>query len=157
MATKSKKAAAPDTGDDDLLGGEAGSDDLLGGEGAANGKSNGKANGKAKVKAAKAPSKASKAPTEAKAPKAAKPKAPKAEGAATRGLKGTGKFYIDPEELVALQKKIASQKKPATSRELAQKFEVPTWKARSAAAALVKAGKGQMTKAGSMLLFTPVA
>lgn len=158
MATKAKKptTSAPDAADD-LLGGTPPADDLLGGDAAApkaKAAAKSKANGKAKpaAKAAKADKPAAKAKAE-KAPK--EPKAAKAAAATNRGPKGSGKFYMDPDELAALQKKIGTQKKPLSSKELAEKFETDTWKARTAAAALVKAGKGSMAKVGSTLVYTP--
>lgn len=182
MGTKANKKAAPvDDAADDLLGGSGDAapvgdaDDLLGGSDAA---PKAKAKGKAKAakpaaKGAKPAAKAAK-PVASKVPakpaaktakgkaapaekpaKAAKPKAAKASGAGSKGAKGTGKFYIAAEELTALQKKIAAVKKAQTSKELAERFTVPTWQARTAAAALAKEGKGSLAKVGALVVYTP--
>lgn len=159
MATKNSKTKTAAAEAEDLLGGTPASDDLLGGSAPTTTKPKAskpaaKAATKPAAKAAKPAAKAAKAEPAAKLVKAAK--APKAVAEAVeRGAKGTGKFYIDPAELAALQKKIASQKKPASSKELADKFETETWKARTAAAALAKEGKGSLAKVGSTLVYTP--
>lgn len=151
MATKKSAAAA----DDDLLGGTPG-DDLLDSN-AKPSKTKGK--GKPAAKAAKGKPVAKAAKADKPAAKAAKADKPAAKAPRTpsgpRGAKGTGKFYFPVEEMEALQKKVSSLKKPTSTKEIAEKFEVPTWRARLAAAALVKNGKGTLEKSGSVLVFTP--
>ena len=148
-----KKQATAES--DDLLGGAPEGDDLLGG---AKGKGKAKANGKATP--AKANGKAAtgkpagKAATGKPASKAAAPKEKKER--ATPVSRGEGKFYMDPEEKEALAKKIASNKKPITTKELAEKLEAPTWQVRRAInEILVPGGKGSVAKVGSSLTYTP--
>ena len=140
---KSAKKNAAAAGDDDLLGGAptgsgGGGDDLLGG-----------------TPAKKAPAKKAAGKDAAPAKKAPAKKAP-AKDAVVRSERGAGKFYFDPEEKAALAKKIAASKKPISTKELAEKFEVETWKVRRAInEVLVPDGKGTVEKEGNALVYTP--
>lgn len=143
-----KKNAAADAADD-LLGG-APSDDLLAGE----------AKPKGKAKAAKPAAKVAKPVAKAAKPAAkAAPaaKAPKADAAPrARGVKGSGKFAFPAEELAALKKQVGTLKKETSTKEIAEKFDVPTWRARLACASLVNHDKkGTLTKIGSVLVYKP--
>ena len=63
---------------------------------------------------------------------------------------------IDPDEKAALAKKIGAGKKPISTKELAEKFEVPTWQVRRAInEILVPEGKGAVEKTGNVLTYTP--
>jgi DNA-binding XRE family transcriptional regulator len=63
---------------------------------------------------------------------------------------------MDPDEKDSLAKKIATSKKPISTKELAEKYEVPTWQIRRAIAEiLVPNGKGSTEKVGSSLTYTP--
>lgn len=185
MAKKSPAAtegATPDTEAEDLLGGEP-KDDLLAADAkpskpkkAATSKAKGTAkaaNGAAKPAAkataakgakaangaAKPTAKASKAAANGaangatKPAKAAKPKAAKSGEA--RSIRGSGKFFPDPAVMDPLRKQIASLKKPLTTKEIAEKFQVLTWQARLGAVGLAKEGKGNLAKVGSVLVYTP--
>lgn len=139
--------------EDDLLGGEPG-DDLLGGDEGKAKKAKKASGGKAAKPAAKAAKPAAKA-AKADKPKADKPKAER-KPAGPRGKRGEGKFFTPADVLEALQKRITKEvRKPTTTKEIAEKLEVPTWRARVAAAALVKSGKGSFEKTGSVLTYNP--
>lgn len=140
---------AKKSADDDLLGGApSGGDDLLGGA-PAKGKGKGKA-APAKKAAGKPAAKGAKAAAPAK--KAAKPKAEATE----RSARGEGKFYMTPEEKADLAKKIGTLKSPVSTKELAEKYQVETWKVRRAInEVLVPENKGKVEKVGNVLQYTP--
>jgi hypothetical protein len=110
----------------------------------------------AKKAAAKKTAPAKKAAAKsAPAKKAAKPKA---EPTGERSARGAGKFYMDPEEKAALAKQIGANKKPVSTKELAEKHEVETWKIRRAInEVLVPEGKGTVEKQGNVLVYKPGA
>lgn len=158
-----KKNAAP-AADDDLLGDAP--DDLLGGDAKPAKTKTAKpaaktAPAKPAAKATKPTAKATKPAADAKPAKtekaAAKPKAKKAdaEGGA-KAPRGDGKFYMSPEEKEALAKDIGKNKKPVTTKELAEKLGKETWKVRRAInEVLIPAGRGSVSKVGTVLTYAP--
>jgi hypothetical protein len=143
---KTSKATASAATDDDLLGGAPAD--------AAPAK---KAAAKKAAPAKKAATKAAAKPAAPAKKAAAKPKAV-AEPAGERSARGAGKFYMDPEEKATLAKQIGANKKPVTTKELAEKHEVETWKVRRAInEVLVPEGKGSVEKQGNVLVYKPGA
>ena len=84
-------------------------------------------------------------------------KATKAAPAATRarGIRGQGKFHIDPDERAALFKKMSVLTKPITTKEAAEKYGCETFKARRTFVALEAEGKGSTSKIGATVTYTP--
>lgn len=95
-----------------------------------------------------------------KAPAATGKKAPvkKAAKAAARGERGTGKYYfpVDSKERNAIKARVQqSVKGSVTTRELAEKLKLPTWKVRLCAQELEGEKKLKTKMTGSMLTVSP--
>lgn len=143
--------------------GSAGSDDLLGGAAKSAAKTPAKkaaAKTPAKVPAKKAAVKtppAKKAAAKVPAKKVVAKKAASGNGATrVSTARGGGKFYFEPSAREALSKRIAKIGKAMTTKELAEKFEAPTWQVRLAGKdavdlKLIKLGP----KTGTTVTFVP--
>lgn len=91
--------------------------------------------------------------------KAAKPKAAKAaSNGAARGVRGTGKFFLSPEDRESLGKAMLRKlRNPATTKDLASSLEVPTWQISVTSRALAAEGVVALERKGGVLEVSRVA